>query len=117
MLSILALALLAQEPQQKPERELRPAQDVPESMTQEQALASLERSLAFITTSQNPDGSWCGSAPDSVMELGFNPETYYTWQLAAVELTLMSLMQLWQIRNVGVPSLSSCSNTGPSSWQ
>ncbi len=93
MLSILALALLAQEPQQKPERELRPAQDVPESMTQEQALASLERSLAFITTSQNPDGSWCGSAPDSVMELGFNPETYYTWQLAAVELTLMSLMQ------------------------
>jgi len=93
VLALLALAVLAQEPQQKPERELRPAQDVPESMTQEQALVSLERSLAFITSSQNPDGSWCGSAPDSVMELGFNPETYYTWQLAAVELTLMSLMQ------------------------
>ncbi|MBM3987497.1 MAG: terpene cyclase/mutase family protein [Planctomycetes bacterium] len=93
MLTLLALAVLAQDPQPKSERELRAAKDVPETMTQEQALASLERSLAFITSSQNPDGSWCGSAPDSVMELGFNPETYYTWQLGAVELTLMSLMQ------------------------
>jgi len=93
VLTLLALAVLAQDPQPKSERELRAAKDVPETMTQEQALASLERSLAFITSSQNPDGSWCGSAPDSVMELGFNPETYYTWQLGAVELTLMSLMQ------------------------
>lgn len=95
--TLIALAaLLAQDSQgspQKPERELRPATDVPATMTPEQALASLERSLKFITSTQNPDGSWCGSAPDSVMELGFNPETYYTWQLGAVELTLLSLMQ------------------------
>jgi len=90
---LLALAILAQDPRPKSELELRAAKDVPETMTQEQALASLERSLAFITNSQNSDGSWCGSAPDSVMELGFNPETYYTWQLGAVELTLMSLLQ------------------------
>ena len=90
---ISLLALAAQDAGQKPERELRPAQDVPATMSQDQALASLERSLRFITTTQNSDGSWCGSAPDSVMELGFNPETYYTWQLGAVELTLLSLMQ------------------------
>ena len=95
MLAALFLCFAAQDakPEPKQERELRPANDVPATMTQEQARAALERSLAFITTSQNPDGSWCGSAPDSLMELGFSPETYYTWQLGAVELTLMALMQ------------------------
>ncbi len=75
------------------EKELRSAPDVPETMTPAQARASLERSLRFITGSQNPDGSWGGSAPDSIMELGFSPETYYTWQMAAIELALMALMQ------------------------
>lgn len=95
MFAALLLCLAAQDakPEAKQERELRPADDVPATMTQEQARVALERSLAFITTSQNPDGSWCGSAPDSLMELGFSPETYYTWQLGAVELTLMALMQ------------------------
>lgn len=95
MLAALFLCLAAQDakPEPKQERELRPANDVPATMNEEQARAALARSLAFITTSQNPDGSWCGSAPDSLMELGFSPETYYTWQLGAVELTLMALMQ------------------------
>jgi hypothetical protein len=98
VIGAVALAFAAsQSPAPKPEsagqeREIRPASDVPESMNPEQARVSLERSLRFITTTQNHDGSWCGSAPDSVMELGFSPETYYTWQLGAIELTLMSLM-------------------------
>lgn len=87
------LSLALQEPAAKQEKEIRPFVDVPETMTQEQARVSLERSLKFITSSQNPDGSWCGSAPDSVMELGFSPETFYTWQLGAIELTLMALME------------------------
>ena len=89
----LAAAFLAQDAAPKQEKEIRPATDVPETMTREQARTALDRSLAFITSSQNPDGSWCGSAPDSVMELGFSPETYYTWQLGAIELALMSLME------------------------
>ena len=75
------------------ETEVRRDVEVPKEMTREQARVVLERGLAFITTSQNPDGSWGGSAPDSLMELGFSPETYYTWQLGAIELALLSLME------------------------
>jgi hypothetical protein len=82
-----------QAPPPAQEREIRSATDVPETMSPAQARVSMERSLRFLVTSQNPDGSWAGSAPDSVMELGFSPETYYTWQLAAIELALMALMQ------------------------
>jgi hypothetical protein len=95
----LALAALAVAQDAKPtqapaqEKELRAAPDVPATMDAAQARASLERSLRFVVESQHADGSWAGSAPDSVMELGFSPETYYTWQLAAIELALMSLMQ------------------------
>ncbi|MCC7015132.1 MAG: hypothetical protein IT454_21405 [Planctomycetes bacterium] len=89
----LAAWLALQAPRPQDETEIRPFVDVPETMTREQARVSLERSLKFITSTQNPDGSWCGSAPDSVMELGFSPETYYTWQLGAIELTLMALME------------------------
>ncbi len=95
-LALLLSAALAPSQESAPlahEKELRSALDVPETMTPAQARASLERSLRFITSSQNPDGSWGGSAPDSVMELGFSPETYYTWQVAAIELALMALMQ------------------------
>jgi hypothetical protein len=66
---------------------------VPETMTPGEARVVLDRALSFIVDSQNPDGSWCGSAPDSVMELGFSPETYYTWQLGAIELALLALME------------------------
>ncbi len=93
---VLALALQApvlQKPEAKQEAEIRPVVDVPETMTAEQARVSLERSLKFIATSQNPDGSWCGSGPDSVKELGFSPETYYTWQLGGCELALLALLQ------------------------
>jgi len=94
MLLFAALALAAtQDAAGKQEHDIRPFADVPETMSADQARVSLGRSLAFITSSQNPDGSWCGSAPDSVMELGFSPETYYTWQLGAIELALMSLME------------------------
>jgi hypothetical protein len=96
VLAVLVLmALAAQEPATPAtdEKDIRPFVDVPETMTAQQARASLERSLAFLTASQNPDGSWCGSSPDSVMELGFSPETYYTWQLAAIEIALMALME------------------------
>jgi hypothetical protein len=93
LLAIAALACPALQDPARPEKDLRPPPDVPATMTPEQARASLERSLAFVTASQNPDGSWCGSAPDSVMELGFSPETYYTWQLGAIELALLALME------------------------
>jgi hypothetical protein len=99
LLAALTLALAPQaQPPQVPvpkgaEKVLRPAPDVPATMTAEQARASLERSLAFIVSSQNPDGSWCGSAPDSVMELGFSPETYYTWQLGANQLAILALVE------------------------
>lgn len=95
-LAALAAAQVSKAPPAEPEGQetsLRPAPDVPETMGADQARASLERTLAFITSSQNPDGSWCGSAPDSVMELGFSPETYYTWQLGAIELALMALVE------------------------
>lgn len=99
MLFLLAAAQQTGAPNAAPtgaaaqEKEIRTALDVPETMTPAQARVSLERSLRFLVSSQNPDGSWAGSAPDSVMELGFSPETYYTWQLAAIELALMALMQ------------------------
>ena len=91
----LALALAQQPAPPAPaqETEIRRAADVPETLSAEQARGSLERSLRFIVASQNPDGSWCGSAPDSVKELGYSPETYYTWQLGGIELALMALME------------------------
>ena len=72
---------------------MRRGVEVPESLPREAARVVLDRTLAFITGAQNPDGSWCGSAPDSVMELGYSPETYYTWQLGAIHIALLSLME------------------------
>lgn len=80
-----------QDPQK--ETEVRHDVAVPETMTQAQARVVLDRALAYITSTQHPDGSWCGLGPDSVMELGFSPETYYDWTLGAVQIALMSLME------------------------
>ena len=75
------------------ETEVRHDVAVPATMTQAQARVVLDKALAFICSSQHPDGSWCGVGPDSVMELGYSPETYYDWTLGAIEVALLALME------------------------
>ena len=95
----LALAFCAgsrspgQDPPQEPEVELVQRRDVPESMQAEPARRALERSLAWMLSEQNPDGTWGVFVPDDLMELGFAPETFYDWNLASNFLVLLALME------------------------
>lgn len=66
--------------------------DVPATLGPAEARQALERSLEWIVTNQNEDGSWATGALDGLLELGFSIESFYAWQVAANALTCLALL-------------------------
>ncbi len=61
--------------------------------TREAALAGIDKGLAFLATTQNPDGSWGSSSCETTMEMVFAVETHYAWNVAAHGLATMALLR------------------------
>ncbi|MEE8468953.1 MAG: prenyltransferase/squalene oxidase repeat-containing protein [Planctomycetota bacterium] len=71
--------------------ELHTLQPVPETLAREDVRAPLERAVNYLLANQRAGGSWGSHAPESVLELGFAPESYYAWQVASHGLASMAL--------------------------
>jgi hypothetical protein len=82
----------AQEPP-RPEIEVVRNREVPETMTQEEARAVLDRSLAYLVRAQKPDGSWSSVVPEHFIESAFSVETFHAWQVAADALACLALLE------------------------
>jgi len=59
--------------------------------TREAARAGADRALAFLVSSQHPDGSWASKSTDSLFDDGFAAETYYCYQMGAHCLATLAL--------------------------
>jgi hypothetical protein len=66
--------------------------DVPETLGRTEGGEALGRSLDWLLTSQNADGSWACGALDGLLELGFSIESFYAWQVAANALACLALL-------------------------
>jgi len=60
----------------------------------DEARSSLRRGAEYLQKEQHPDGSWGSGAIDSVQFIGFSPETYYAFKMAANGLAFMALAAL-----------------------
>lgn len=63
----------------------------PDLGTKAAATAGADRALAFLVTTQHPDGSWGTRSTDSLFDDGFATETYYCWQVGAHCLATLAL--------------------------
>jgi len=89
-----ALALLGMLVHQDPGAdilELPAPPSVPETMAREEVHAPLDRAVHYLLVNQRKDGAWGSRAPETVLELGFAPESFYSWQLASQGLAAMAL--------------------------
>lgn len=57
------------------------------------AQAAIDKSLEFLVSTQNPDGSWGSKSCDTTFEMVFAVETHYAWNVAAHGLAVMALLQ------------------------
>ncbi len=71
----------------------RSRDEVPQTLTPEQARQVLERALAGLVARQNPDGSWGTGALTGAFELGYSVETFYDWNTAANALGVLALLE------------------------
>ncbi len=61
-------------------------------LTREEGRRASNRSLVYLLTNQNEDGSWAVGVCDDINELGFAQETYFAWQQGACGLGTLSLL-------------------------
>jgi len=61
--------------------------------SRDDALAGVDRALAWFVATQNPDGSWGSKSCETTMEMTFSIETHYAWSVAAHGLATMSLLR------------------------
>jgi Prenyltransferase and squalene oxidase repeat len=59
--------------------------------TKAAAIAGADRALAFLVSTQHPDGSWGSKSTDSLFDDGFAAETYYCYQMGAHSLAVLAL--------------------------
>lgn len=57
------------------------------------ARQAIDRSLAFLVATQNPDGSWGSMSCETTMEMAFAVETHYAWNVAAHGIATMALLR------------------------
>ena len=67
--------------------------EVPATLGAEEAREALGRSLEWLVTTQNPDGSWAVGVLDGMLELGFSIESVYAWQVASNALACLALRE------------------------
>jgi hypothetical protein len=60
----------------------------------DEARTSVKKAGEYLVKEQKPDGSWGTGAIDSVQFVGFSPETYYAFKMAANGLGFMALASL-----------------------
>jgi len=101
----VALGQASQEPQEQSGSEqsgpstgaqelevVRERGDVPKTLSSEQARVVADRSLEYLLSTQNEDGSWGTGALDTPLEYGFSPETFYAWQMSAHGVGVLALL-------------------------
>ena len=66
--------------------------DVPETMSADASWPELERGVRWLLDQQRPDGSWASDVIETVWEAGFEPETYYAWQMSSQALGVRALL-------------------------
>ena len=89
-LAVLAAGLLAGAA--AAQQSAAPAAPAAEAGGKAAAQAGIDRALAFLVTTQNPDGSWGSSSCETTMEMVFSIETHYAWCVAAHGLATMALL-------------------------
>jgi hypothetical protein len=62
-------------------------------ITLEAAREVLDRSLGFLVSRQNEDGSWGPGFPQDLNDIGFAWESYYAWDQAASAVVLTALLR------------------------
>ncbi len=60
----------------------------------DEARTSIKKAGEYLVKEQHPDGSWGSGAADSVQFIGFSPETFYAFKMAANGLGFMALASL-----------------------
>jgi hypothetical protein len=66
--------------------------DVPATLARAEAREALGRSLDWLVSGQNEDGSWACGVLDGMLELGFSIESFYAWQVASNALACLALL-------------------------
>ncbi len=66
--------------------------DVPRTLGPAEGREALGRSLDWLVTNQNEDGSWACGVLDGLLELGFSIESFYAWQVASNALACLALL-------------------------
>lgn len=64
----------------------------PPTLGRAEARAGMERALAFLVGTQQPEGGWGSSLPHHLAELGFAHDTYHAWRVAAHALATQALL-------------------------
>ncbi|MEO6710356.1 MAG: hypothetical protein ABI054_00680 [Planctomycetota bacterium] len=94
VLACAAMPLAAQgDPGQKPEIPLvREPVPLPESMSEPEARACLERPLQFLVQTQGSDGRWGYGVTEGLLDSGYAVTSWKDWQIGAHAIALMALM-------------------------
>jgi hypothetical protein len=65
-----------------------------ETLTPDQALSSIARGVQFLLSTQNADGSWATSTPESLYELNYSNASFYAWKVAGGALSVQTLLMV-----------------------
>ena len=88
MILALALSVAAvtqQQPSQPPVEPVLPLDAAAAAIVR-------DRGLAYLITTQHPDGSWGQSSIAGVLDSHYSVESYYAWQVAAHQLATLALL-------------------------
>lgn len=77
----------------RPTPEAAPVAPTPAGVDRAAGRAGFDRAIAFLVSTQNPDGSWGSTSCETTMEMAFAVETHYAWSVAAHGLATMALLR------------------------
>lgn len=86
-------ALMAQEARPAPAATPVAPAPAPVGVDRAAGRAGFDRAIAFLVSTQNPDGSWGSTSCETTMEMSFAVETHYAWSVAAHGLATMALLR------------------------